>query len=89
MKYIQAILKKNSININNVGSIKVQIALSSYKISILAKHLKMFNKDHKARKNLISFVNKRKKLIKYFKRKNSNILEDIIINFNTKHIYNV
>lgn len=54
----------------DTGSSEVQIALLTYRISQLTEHFKIHRKDNHGRKGLITLVNQRKKLLKYFKRKN-------------------
>lgn len=89
MNYISEIIKKFSRNENDTGSPEIQIAASSYQINNLARHLKLFKKDHQARKRLLAYVNKRKKLIKYFKKKEPSKVKDLIKKLNVTKTKNV
>lgn len=54
----------------DTGSPEVQIALLTSGISNLQRHLKIHKQDLHSRRGLISLVNKRRKLLNYFKNKN-------------------
>jgi small subunit ribosomal protein S15 len=53
---------------NDTGSPEVQCALFTNHIINLTEHLKINKKDFQARKGLIAFVIKRKRLLTYLKR---------------------
>ena len=48
---------------NDTGSPEVQVALLTSRINGLNEHLKLFKKDHSARRGLIMMVNQRRKLL--------------------------
>ena len=50
---------------NDTGSPEVQVALLTSRINELNEHLKLFKKDHSARRGLIMMVNQRRKLLAY------------------------
>jgi len=54
----------------DTGSSEVQIALLSTRIKELTEHLKTFKKDHASRLGLLKLVGQRRRLMRYFKRKN-------------------
>ena len=54
---------------SDTGSSEVQIALLTTRIAELTEHLKTFKKDHASRLGLLKLVGKRRRLMKYFKRK--------------------
>jgi len=54
---------------NDTGSSEVQIALLTERIAELTEHLKVFKKDHASRLGLLKLVGQRRRLMKYFKRK--------------------
>ncbi len=67
---IQEIVTKYGRNENDTGSSEVQIALLTTRIAELTEHLKVFKKDHASRLGLLKLVGQRRRLMRYFKRKN-------------------
>ncbi len=55
----------------DTGSPEVQVALFSERISRITGHLKLYKKDHAARRSLISLVGQRKRLLRYLRKKDS------------------
>lgn len=53
----------------DTGSVEVQVALLSSRISELTEHLKVHKKDNSSRRGLITMVNKRRKLLIYLSDK--------------------
>lgn len=53
----------------NTGSTEGQIALFTYRISELSKHLRSNRKDHSCKRTLLSLVGKRRRLLKYLMKK--------------------
>ena len=49
----------------NTGSTEAQIALLTYRINELSKHLHKNHKDHSCRRALLNMVGKRKRFLKY------------------------
>lgn len=68
------------------GSPEVQIALATYHIRRLTQHLKSFAKDHQAKRGLIGYVNKRKKMYRYLKNNQPSVAESILKNLTLKKI---
>ena len=67
--------KKRSINEyavheTDTGSVPVQVALLSKRISELTGHLKKHSKDHHSRLGLLKLVGKRRRLLSYLEKKN-------------------
>ena len=58
----------------NTGCVRIQIEIFTQHIINLTKHLKKHKKDHQAKKGLLTFVIKRKRLLIYLNR-NSKIFE--------------
>ena len=65
----QELVTKFGKNENDTGSTAVQIALLTTRIAELTEHLKVFKKDHASRLGLLKLVGQRRRLMKYFKRK--------------------
>ena len=68
----------------DVGSTEVQIGLLTEKISKLSDHFKKFKKDKHSTLGLTKSVNKRKKLLAYLKRKNSESYQKVIKQLNLR-----
>jgi small subunit ribosomal protein S15 len=64
-------IKSLAIHEKDVGSAEVQIGLLTDKISRLAEHFKKAKKDKHSTVGLTKSVNKRKKLLSYLKKTNS------------------
>ena len=60
--------KELAIHEKDTGSSEVQIALLTEKIENLSKHIKQFKKDKHSSVGLLKAVNKRKKIIRLFKK---------------------
>ena len=82
----QEIIAKYGRNESDTGSSEVQIALLSERIKELTEHLKVFKKDHASRLGLLKLVGQRRRLMKYFKRKDkeayAKLIEDLGIRDN-------
>ena len=63
-----AIIEKFRLGPKDVGSSDVQIALQTERITQLTEHLKLHRKDHGSRRGLLILVSKRRRLLKYLKR---------------------
>ncbi len=63
----QEIFEKHGKSNKNTGSPESQIALFSYRISHLTKHLKENKKDYSTQTALIKLVGKRRSLLNYLK----------------------
>ena len=62
----------------DTGSPEVQIALLTARINDLTSHFKSHTKDHHSRRGLLMMVSQRRKLLDYFKRKNSDGYRSLI-----------
>jgi small subunit ribosomal protein S15 len=56
----------------DTGSPEVQVALLSQRISALTEHFKTHAKDHHSRRGLLQMVGRRRRLLDYLKRRDSN-----------------
>ena len=78
------IIKSLAINKSDVGSAEVQIGLLSNKIEKLAVHFKKFKKDKHSTLGLAKSVNKRKKLLAYLRKKNTESYQKVIKQLNLR-----
>lgn len=64
----------------NTGDTKVQISILTHRILELTEHLKIHKKDHHTRLGLMKLVGKRRRLLKYFERKDIESYRKLIKN---------
>ncbi|MEM7395385.1 MAG: 30S ribosomal protein S15 [Verrucomicrobiota bacterium] len=62
----------------DTGSVEVQVALLSGRITELTEHLKVHKKDHSSRRGMIILVSKRRKLLDYLKNKDRDRYQKLI-----------
>ena len=77
-------IKELSSHDKDVGSTSVQIGLLSKKIEKLSEHFKRFKKDKHSTLGLTKSVNKRKKLLAYLNKKNSDSYQKVIKQLNIR-----
>tara|TARA_B100001093_G_scaffold457798_1_gene469782 strand:- start:272 stop:532 length:261 start_codon:yes stop_codon:yes gene_type:complete len=77
-------IKSLAIHEKDVGSAEVQIGLLTDKISRLAEHFKKAKKDKHSTVGLTKSVNKRKKLLSYLKRKNTESYNKVLKQLNLR-----
>jgi len=65
----QEIIKRFAREKGDTGSPEVQIALLSFQIEKLAKHLKEHKKDVLSRRGLLSMIAKRRRLLSYLQKR--------------------
>ena len=78
LKNKQELIKKFGKNDKDSGSIEVQVAMLSQKISELTEHLKSNAKDFQAKRGLLMMVGKRKRLLAYIKSQNLDEYRELI-----------
>ena len=78
------IINSLAINKSDVGSAEIQIGLLTDKITKLSDHFKKFKKDKHSTLGLTKSVNKRKKLLAYLKRKNTESYQKVIKQLNIR-----
>ncbi|WPX96998.1 30S ribosomal protein S15 [Candidatus Bandiella euplotis] len=71
---------------NDTGSSEVQCALFTHHIKNLTEHLKANKKDYQAKRGLLAFVVKRKRLLTYLKRTDHARYEKLIQELQLKGI---
>ena len=77
-------IKSLAIHAKDVGSTEIQIGLLTNKIAKLSEHFKNFKKDKHSSLGLAKSVNKRKKLLVYLKKKNSDSYKKVIKQLNLR-----
>lgn len=74
----QEILKEYGVHETDSGSPEAQVALLTYRITNLTKHLKDHKHDHHSRRGLLLLVGRRRGLLKYLQSKDINRYRDLI-----------
>lgn len=64
----QEIIKEFGRNEGDTGSVEVQVALLTERITELTAHLKVHKKDHHSRRGLFMMVGQRKGLLNYLQK---------------------
>ncbi len=83
-KIVLAIQKKTEIidkfktHDSDTGSPEVQIAILTERITQLTEHFKTHKKDHGSRRGLLMLVSKRRSLLDYLKKNDSDRYRDVI-----------
>lgn len=72
------IINKFRTHDTDTGSPEVQIAILSERIGELTEHFKMHKKDHGSRRGLLMLVSKRRSLLDYLKKTDSDRYRDVI-----------
>ncbi len=67
----QELMSSYAKNKGDTGSVEVQCAVLTERISALTEHLKDMGKDTQAKRGLIMLVTRRRKLLKYLERNDS------------------
>lgn len=62
----------------DTGSPEVQVALLSARIDQLSDHFKAHTQDHHSRQGLLKMVSKRRKLLDYLKKTDTNRYRELI-----------
>ncbi|MBL6857692.1 MAG: 30S ribosomal protein S15 [Pelagibacteraceae bacterium] len=77
-------IKTLAIHDKDVGSAEVQVGLLTDKIKKLSEHFKKFKKDKHSTMGLTKSVNRRKKLLAYLKKKNTESYNKVIKQLNLR-----
>ncbi|MEY2884781.1 MAG: ribosomal protein [Pseudomonadota bacterium] len=72
------VIKGNARAANDTGSPEVQVAILSERIANLTEHFKTHAKDNHSRRGLLVLVNKRRSLLDYLKKIDSQRYTDLI-----------
>ena len=73
------VINKYAQSKDDTGSPEVQIALLTFKIDKLAKHLKEHKKDVHSRRGLLSLISKRRRLLAYLLKKDEKRYKKIVV----------
>lgn len=71
-------------NEKDVGSVEVQIAVLTARITELSKHLETHKKDNHSRRGLLQMVGKRKRLLKYLRDDDFKAYEKVVTELNLR-----
>ena len=74
----QALISEHARDAADTGSPEVQIAILTDRIVTLTEHFKTHAKDNHSRRGLLMMVNKRRSLLDYLKRKDTQRYLDLI-----------
>lgn len=74
----QNLVKKYQDHANDTGSMDVQAAVLTQRISELSKHLTVHKKDFDSKRGLLIMVGKRRKLLNYLKKSDPKAYEKLI-----------
>lgn len=74
----QSLMKEFATVKNDTGSVEVQTAILTERIKSLTGHLSVNKKDTQAKRGLIMLVNRRRKLLSYVNKKDSERYQGLI-----------
>ena len=68
----QKLIDAHQIHPTDTGSVELQVAMLSKRISKLSDHLQKNNQDYASRQGLLKMIGKRKRMLSYIKNKDVN-----------------
>ena len=68
----QKIIDSHQIHPTDTGSVEIQVAMLSQRITKLSDHLQKNNQDYASRQGLLKMIGKRKRMLSYIKNKDVN-----------------
>ena len=74
----QKLIQSHQIHTTDTGSVEVQVAMLSKRISKLSDHLQGNIHDFASRQGLLKMIGKRKRLLTYIKEKNLQKYNDLV-----------
>jgi len=74
----QKLIQTHQVHPTDTGSVEVQVAMLSEKISKLSDHLQGNIHDYASRQGLLKMIGKRKRLLSYIKSKNANNYQELV-----------
>ncbi|MAW61228.1 MAG: 30S ribosomal protein S15 [Planctomycetes bacterium] len=80
-----AVIAENAQNQGDTGSVEVQVAVLTTRISNLTTHLKKHRKDKSTTRGLVAMVAKRRKLLNYLRRQDTGRYQAIVQKLGIRH----
>ncbi len=74
----QKLIDSHQIHPTDTGSVELQVAMLSERISKLSDHLQKNNQDYASRQGLLKMIGKRKRMLSYIKNKDVNKYSTLI-----------
>ena len=74
----QKLIDSHQIHPTDTGSIEIQIAMLSERITKLSDHLQKNNHDYASRQGLLKMIGKRKRMLSYIKNKDIKQYTDLV-----------
>ena len=68
----QKLIDSHQLHPTDTGSIEIQVAMLSERITKLSDHLQKNNQDYASRQGLLKMIGKRKRMLSYIKNKDIN-----------------
>ena len=68
----QKLIDSHQIHPTDTGSVELQVAMLSERITKLSDHLQKNNQDYASRQGLLKMIGKRKRMLSYIKNKDIN-----------------
>ena len=65
----QKLIDSHQIHPTDTGSVEIQVAMLSKRITKLSDHLQKNNQDYASRQGLLKMIGKRKRMLSYIKNK--------------------
>ena len=74
----QKLIKSHQVHPTDTGSVEVQVAMLSERISKLRDHLKGNIHDYASRQGLLKMIGKRKRMLSYIKEKDITNYQELV-----------
>ncbi len=74
----QKLIKSHQVHPTDTGSVEIQVAMLSQRITKLSDHLQDNIHDYASRQGLLKMIGKRKRLLSYMKSKDSKSHADLV-----------
>ena len=81
----EEIIKKYQLHEEDRGSAPVQVALLTARIDELRSHFETHKKDHHSRRGLLKMVGRRRRLLEYLKRTDTERYRGLIADLGLRH----